>query len=84
MNGLVVEAVGWAAAVLILAAYILVSTDRLGPRSRAFQWMNVAGAGGFIVNSGMHGAWPSTMLNIVWAAIGVHTLWRIGRIERAR
>jgi hypothetical protein len=74
-----IEAIGWAGAALILAAYLLVSMGRLSGQSAAFQWMNVAGAAGFIVNSGWHGALPSTVLNIVWLGIGTFTLWRIAR-----
>ena len=74
-----VEAAGWLGAVLILAAYILVSMGRIGGRSPLFQWLNIAGAAGFVVNSGAHGALPSALLNVVWMAIGIFTLWRIRR-----
>jgi hypothetical protein len=74
-----IEAIGWSGAALILAAYLLVSMGRLSGQSAAFQWMNVAGAAGFIVNSGWHDALPSTVLNIVWLGIGAFTLWRIAR-----
>jgi hypothetical protein len=69
--------IGWAGAALILGAYILVSMGRLTGRSRAFQWMNIVGAAGFIINSGWHGAIPSTVLNIIWVGIGIATLWQI-------
>ena len=74
-----IEAAGWAAALLILASYLLVSSGRLAARSATFQWMNVAGAAGFVLNSGWHGALPSAVLNIAWAAIGLATLWSIRR-----
>jgi hypothetical protein len=76
---LVIEGIGWIAAVLILASYLLVSMGRLSGTSAAFQWLNVVGAAGFIVNSGSHGAWPSTILNVVWCLIGVVTLARLWR-----
>ena len=74
---LLIEVAGWAGAILILAAYALVSTGRLQPRSLAFQWMNLLGAAGFVLNSGFHGAWPSTILNIIWIGIAAATLWRL-------
>lgn len=80
---LAIEIIGWAAALLILASYLLVSTGRLSGTSPAFQWMNVAGAAGFIVNSGWHGALPSAVLNIAWAAIGIVTLVRIARARQS-
>jgi len=79
MIELLIEAAGWAGALLILSSYILVSTGRLSGQARVFQWMNVAGAAGFIVNSGWHGAIPSTALNVVWLVVGAATLWRLYR-----
>lgn len=78
-----VEIAGWIAALLILGAYILLSTGRLGGRSRAYQWMNVAGAAGFVVNSGWNGALPSAVLNAVWMAIGLWTLWQVRKAKPA-
>ncbi|MDP3674017.1 MAG: hypothetical protein Q8R44_02805 [Novosphingobium sp.] len=74
-----VEAAGWAGAALILGSYVLVSLGRLEGRSRTFQWLNVAGAAGFVVNSGWHGAIPSTALNVVWLGVGLATLWSLRR-----
>ena len=82
-SSLVVEAAGWIGAGLILGSYVLVSLGKLEGRSPAFQWMNVAGAAGFVVNSGWHGAIPSTALNVVWLGVGVTTLWTLRRTGTA-
>ena len=74
-----VEVAGWTGALLILAAYGLLSAGRLDGQSRAYQWMNVAGAAGFVVNGWWHSALPSTALNVVWMLIGGFALWRIAR-----
>ena len=79
MITIAIEFIGWAAALLILASYLLVSTGRLDGRSPTFQWMNVVGAAGFILNSGWHGALPSAVLNVAWAGIGIFTLLRLRR-----
>ena len=50
---------------------------RLTGQSPLFQWMNLLGATGFVINSGYHGAIPSAALNVVWMLIGVFALWRI-------
>jgi hypothetical protein len=55
------------------------TAGRLHADSRAYQWLNVVGAAGFIVNSGWNGALPSATLNVVWAGIGLTALWRIAR-----
>ncbi|MBX9859693.1 MAG: hypothetical protein K2Y20_08910 [Sphingomonas sp.] len=78
-----IEIIGWAAALLILASYLLVSTGRLDGRSTTFQWMNVVGAAGFIVNSGYHHALPSAVLNIAWMAIGLVTLIGLARRRKS-
>jgi len=65
---ILLETIGWSGAALILAAYILRSKGRLSGQSRAYQWMNVVGSNGAI---------PSATLNVVWAAIGFYTLWRV-------
>jgi len=79
---IVIEAIGWAAAIIILAAYILLSLGKLEGRSYLYQWMNVVGAGGFIINSGYNGALPSAVLNVIWAAMGLFTLWSVWRARR--
>jgi hypothetical protein len=73
---LVIEALGWMAMALIVGAYFLSTIGRVDSRSRLYQWMNVIGAAGFIVNSGWNGAYPSAALNIIWAAIGIYALTR--------
>ena len=74
-----VEVVGWAGALLILLAYILVSLGRVTGQSAAFQWMNLLGAAGFIVNGWWHRALPSATLNVVWmlfADVALCRLWK--------
>ena len=74
---IIMEVVGWIGAVLILAGYGLLSAGKLDAKSPAYQWLNVVGAIGFILNSGWNGAWPSAALNVIWVGIGVVALWRI-------
>jgi hypothetical protein len=76
---LAVEVVGWAGALLILLAYLLLSAGRLTGQSLVYQAMNIVGAAGFIVNGWWHGALPSTVLNIVWMGIGSVALWKIAQ-----
>ena len=55
------------------------TTERLTGRSRAFQWTNLVGAAGFVVNGLWHGAIPSASLNILWMAITLVALIGIAR-----
>ena len=74
---ILVEVAGWAGAVLILGAYILLTLGRIQAQSVMYQAMNVVGAAGFIVNGLANGALPSATLNVIWLGIGVYALWRI-------
>jgi len=74
---LTVEAAGWGGASLILLAYLFLSMGRLTGQSAAYQWMNVFGGAGFVVNGWWHGAFPSAVLNVIWVMIGGIALWRI-------
>lgn len=74
-----VEVTGWSGAALILLAYVLISAGKLDGQSRLYQWMNVFGGAGFVVNGWWHGAIPSTVLNAIWTAIGVISLWKIAQ-----
>ena len=72
-----VEIAGWIGAGLILLGYLLVTTGRLTGQSRLFQWMNLVGAAGFVINGWWHGAIPSTALNVIWMGIALVALIRL-------
>ena len=84
LQTLIIEAIGWLAALLILGAYLLLSLGKVDGRSRLYQWMNIAGAIGMIINSGWNGAIPSAVLNTIWALIGLYALVRIRAQRRSR
>ncbi|WP_341631560.1 CBU_0592 family membrane protein [Sphingomonas agri] len=72
-----VEVAGWIGAALILFAYLLVTIGRLTGQSLAFQWMNLLGALGFVINGWWHQALPSASLNVIWMLIAAVALWRL-------
>jgi hypothetical protein len=76
---LAVEAAGWTGAGLILLAYLLISAGKLTGQSPTYQWMNIVGAAGFVVNGWWHHAIPSTALNVIWMGIGAVALWKIAQ-----
>jgi hypothetical protein len=71
-----IDIAGWSGAALILGAYGLISTGKLQARAALYQWMNILGAAGLIINSGWNGAWPSAGLNVVWLGIAIYALQR--------
>ena len=62
---------------LVLGAYILVTLGKLTGQSAIFQWMNLVGAAGFLVNGWWHGALPSATLNLIWMLFAAGALWTI-------
>jgi hypothetical protein len=76
-----IDLCGWAAALLILGGYGLLSFGKIQARSPLYQWMNLLGAVGFIVNCAWNGAWPSVALNVVWVGIALYALRRNSRLR---
>jgi len=76
-----VELSGWTAALLILGSYSLLSFGKIQARSALYQWMNIVGALGFIINCTWNGAWPSVALNAVWMGIAFYALRRNRRLN---
>ena len=72
-----VEVAGWAGALLILFAYLLLSMGKLTGQSLTYQLMNIVGAAGFVINGWWHRALPSAALNVLWLLIGAIASWRI-------
>ncbi|MBP6031165.1 MAG: hypothetical protein KA533_07025 [Sphingobium sp.] len=77
----VIETIGWSSAVLILAGYVANSSGWLDRRSWLYQLVNLVGASGFIVYTGMHHTWATMTLNGIWAAVAA---WALLRILRGR
>ncbi|WP_395612503.1 hypothetical protein [Allosphingosinicella sp.] len=53
------------------------TTGRLTGRSPLFQWMNLAGAAGFVFYGWQKDAVASVALNLIWAVIAGVALWTI-------
>jgi formate hydrogenlyase subunit 3/multisubunit Na+/H+ antiporter MnhD subunit len=70
----VIEIVGWVGAVLLLSAYLLLTMNKISPRSSLYHWLNLVAGAGIVVNSGWNGAYPSVFINVVWMAIGLYGL----------
>lgn len=77
MLSFLVEVAGWAGALLILSAYLLVTLGKLTGQSLAFQWMNLFGGAGFVINGWWHRAIPSAALNVIWMLIAAVALWQL-------
>jgi hypothetical protein len=73
---MIVEIVGTIGACLLLLAYMLVSSGRIGSNDRSGQFLNLGGSVMLGVNAVAHGAIPPAMLNLIWALIAIAAMIR--------
>jgi hypothetical protein len=71
-----IDIVGWVGAVALLLAYIFISTRRMEGDSASYQLLNLGGSAFLMVNSFFYGAYPSSIVNIVWISIAIFTMLR--------
>ena len=79
MTHVLLDAAGWLGAALVIIAYALVSFRRMSAASIAYQALNIVGSILLIINTAFHAAWPSAVVNVVWAAIGLIAVARSPR-----
>ena len=73
---LLINLIGWVGSAAVIAAYVLVSTNRLKGDSAAYQVLNLIGGVFLIVNTIYWGAFPSTVVNLVWVGIAIFAIAR--------
>lgn len=66
---ILIETFGWLGSVLLILAYVLNSFNYLAANSLLYQGMNFTGGALLIINTIFLGAYPSSVLNIVWVII---------------
>lgn len=81
MVAILAELIGWIGALAILAGYAAFSLGWIanGP---IFQASNLFGSAALLLNAYHHGAWPSVVLNVAWAAISSIALYRVLKVRR--
>ena len=73
MNYLV-EIIGWIGAVLIVGAYYLNIIGKIKSSSALYIVSNLLGGIFFTINTFVHHAYPSMIVNIIWVFIAVAAL----------
>jgi hypothetical protein len=71
-----IDILGWLGALVLVAAYSLISYGSVDGRSPTYQTLNVIGSILLIVNTVWHRAWPSSMVNVIWVGIAIGALIR--------
>ena len=73
---LLINILGWVGSILYLIAYALVSLKKTEGDSVLYQCMNIIATFLLVLYTIYLGAYATTALNAVWAAIGIFTLGR--------
>jgi hypothetical protein len=78
-SSLLVDIAGWIGSIGVISAYALISTKRVDGRSLSYQLLNLTGGILLVINTVYYGAYPSTLVNLVWIGIAIYALARILR-----
>jgi hypothetical protein len=76
------DTIGWMGAAALLLAYAMVSARKWEGHSSMFQFLNVGGSLLLAANTIFYGSYPSTFVNLVWAAIAIFTIATTKRSSR--
>jgi hypothetical protein len=74
-----IDVLGWIGALQILTAYALISLKKVEGDSLFYQLLNIVGSVFLVVNTYYWRAFPSTLVNVVWAIIAVFAIFVIIR-----
>ena len=68
---IVFDALGWLGAILLLFAYVLVSSKRVEGGAASYQLLNIVGSLLLLSNNVHYGAYPSGFVNLVWSLVAI-------------
>ncbi len=71
-----VEIIGWIGAVLIIGAYYLNINGKIKSSSTSYIVSNLLGGIFFTINTFVHQAYPSMIVNIIWVFIAIAALFK--------
>ena len=72
---------GWGGAVMILAAYLLVSFSILSAQSYWYQGLNIVGSFGLTVEAFSKRDQPLAVLNGLWVLIGIVAVMQVAMVH---
>jgi len=76
MEKIIIEIIGWIGSVAVVAAYLLVSYNKVKSDSYFYQFLNLLGSICLIINTFYHNAFPSMIVNIIWSFIAIAVLFK--------
>lgn len=79
MPDILFQIIGWSGSALLILAYVLVSSKKLGPESVKYQLINLGGALFLLIYAIYTIAYPFVLVNFIWLLIGLNFLHKIYR-----
>ena len=76
------DIIGYISAILLLVAYLGVTTGKLKPKSLGYQGLNFIGTFLLIIYSINKGAYASVLLNVVWIMVAMLGLYKWAQNRR--
>jgi hypothetical protein len=77
------DTIGWAGAAALLIAYAMVSSRKWEADSAFYQILNIVGSLLLVTNTIFYRAYPSSFVNLIWAAIAVFSIATRRRLPSA-
>ena len=77
-----VEIIGWIGAVLIIGAYYLNINGKIKSTSAWYIVSNLLGGIFFTINTLVHQAYPSMIVNIIWVFIAIVALFKKEKVNQ--
>jgi hypothetical protein len=74
---LLIDVLGILGAGVLIYAYAMLTMRRMAGDSLRYQLINLGGSVALMVNSAVHLAWPSALLNLIWCGIGALAVGRL-------
>ena len=68
------DALGWIGAALLLVAYAMISSKKLGADTSAYQLLKIIGSVLLVANTIFYRADPSSFVNLIWAGIAIFSI----------
>ena len=68
---MILSAFGWAGITLVLIAFMGVTASWWGPHDTVYQWLNLGGAAGILIETFSRRDFPPAVLNLVWAVVAL-------------
>jgi len=76
-----IEIIGWIGAALIVGAYYFDINGKLKSTSLIYIFCNLIGGIFFIINTFIHHAYPSMIVNIIWVIIAIAAILKKNRVR---